>query len=268
LVYHKTIQLSPITQQYVNGLNEGTRRNFASRLWKLELFFQDKYGSQPIECIFDQLKKGKINFIHLIVDFKNHPLNQKLNTAVIRGVINTAVNFIEEVTDLEISRNKLKKRLHLGKPNERDEHPLDRPTVFKLLSTCTNPRLKAYLHLISAIGCRPKQEALLLRVKNVIFESERPHIHFPASITKTNKERNPFMTQELIDALKIWLDYKYRERNRVSINNGDGNNRTITEKITPAKNGEDLLFAGYEYAKINSMYVTITNDFHKLLKDL
>lgn len=268
MVYYKTIQLSPITQKYVDGLNDGTRKEFASRLWKLECFFKEKYGSHSIEYVITQLKKGKINSYQLMVDFKNHPLNKKLNAGVIRGIINTAVNFIEEVTDLEISRNKLKKRLHLGRPDERDEHPLDRAIVVKLLSTCTNPRLKAYLHLICAIGCRPKQEALSLRIKDVMFDSERPHIHFPAAVTKTNKERNPFMTQELIETLKIWLDYKYRERNRVSINNGNGNNKTITEKITPAKNGDDLLFSGYEDSKINSMYVTITSDFHKLLKDV
>lgn len=267
--FRKHIQLTPISQNYVDGLNDGTNMEYKSRLSKFERYCKQKHGS--IESVMEQIKMEKINTYDLLIDFKNslklfrNRMGKPMGIAYMKSVINTIVNFIEIATDLEISRNRLNKKLHLGKPEESDEFAPDREIAFKILANCADKRLKAYLHLLAAVGPRPKQEALSLRIKDLVFDSPNPYIHFSKEITKTGKERNPFMTVELIEALKVWVAHKYRTRNKITIAQ-DGKSRT--EKHTPNKDGKDLLFSIHKRSSALSIYNQLLIKFHKLLNDL
>ena len=62
--------------------------------------------------------------------------------------------------------------------------------------------------------------------------------------TKTKVDRTIFLTEELTQQLKSWLDYKYRTR-RVCYQDKQ-NGGTITEYRTPTKKQADLVFAVYQ----------------------
>lgn len=264
MVFTKKIHHSKIVQDYIDNLNPGTDIVYSSSLDKLETFCELNYGN--IEKAIEGIRKKKIKIFDFFIKFKNAEINKNTNTKTKKERVNTAANFIEDkISDydpqFEISRRLLKKKLHWGNEGEREKFSLDRKTVIKILSACTNPRLKAYLHLLAAIGCRPKQEALSLRIKDVMFNDERPYIHFPLKITKTDHERNTFMTNELIQVLNTWIAHKYRERNQY-----DGKSPTV--KITPKRDDNRLLFSIHQDSTVHSIHNILQSDFYKLLKDL
>jgi glycogen debranching enzyme len=78
--------------------------------------------------------------------------------------------------------------------------------------------------------------------------------------------RVTFLTEEVTQQLKSWLDYKYRTR-RVCYRN-EQNGKTVTEYRTPNKKDTDLVFAVYQDNKTpnpNFMYDDLTRSFAKTL---
>lgn len=276
MTFKTTIKLAPIVKKYIETKNAGTQREYTNRLWLLQLYSEETYGT--IDKALNLIEKKKLNVYDFLVDFKNFHFNKKVSVGVKKGRVNTAVIFIEWAKkSVEIGRDKLKNLCAYGNAKTIDKFALDRSLVIKFLQTCTNPRLKAYLHLLAAIGCRPKQEALGLRIKDIIFNDNncinngdfQPYIHFPAEITKTDTERNIYMTKELQQALKQWIDYNYRERSRIDFING----KYVTSMYSPEKNPDNLLFRIYatkeeKKNKVDGVYFEIKEEFYKLLKTL
>ncbi len=116
------------------------------------------------------------------------------------------------------------------------------------------------------------QEALSLRIKD--FDSATVPVPMRFSVrgeyTKTRTDRTAFLTNEMAQQLKLWIDYKYRTR-RVSHNdrhNTTSKNKTVTEYRTPIKDGSDLMFAVYQNKAITktlSLYQDLVKSFAKTL---
>jgi hypothetical protein len=69
--------------------------------------------------------------------------------------------------------------------------------------------------------------------------------------TKTKVDRYVFLTREVVEQRKIWIDYKYRKR-RVCYYYKDkekSGKKTITEYRTPEKKQNELIF----------LYINLTN---------
>jgi integrase len=103
--------------------------------------------------------------------------------------------------------------------------------------------------LLVSTGMRA-QEALSLRIKDIDLNDNSNPAKFSirGEYTKTRTGRPAFLTNEMTQQLKLWIDYKYRTR-RVSHNdrqNMRSNNKTITEYRIPIKSDSDLIFAIYQ----------------------
>jgi Phage integrase family len=268
LPFEKTMVLHPKIQAYINNFEEeGTRKTFSSLLNTLQKYAVEEYKS--VDAALNKIAKKKIDVYDFLIAFKNHRVNKEVSKRVKKTRINVAVNFLEWTLKIVISRNTLKNFCHWGINNDVNEKGiLDRPTVIKILQNCDAPRLKAFLHLEAAIGSRPKEETCQLRIKDIVFDPKQPFIHFPAEISKTNTARDAFMTQELTEVMKRWLDYKFRERNRRLV---DNNKKYQTAKYIPTRNDNDLLFSIHEKIKgkrSRSIYHNISNEFYRLVKSL
>ena len=70
--------------------------------------------------------------------------------------------------------------------------------------------------LLASTGMRA-QEALSLRIKDFeLNKNSMPAKFFVrGEYTKTRTDRKAFLTNEMVQQLKLWIDYKYRTR-RVS----------------------------------------------------
>ena len=125
--------------------------------------------------------------------------------------------------------------------------------------------------LLASTGMRA-QEALSLRIKDFDLNENSMPARFSVrgEYTKTRTDRTAFLTNEMAQQLKLWIDYKYRTR-RVSYkdqHNTTSKNKTITEYRTPAKDDTDLVFAVYQNKttpKPISLYQDLVKSFAKTL---
>jgi integrase len=78
-----------------------------------------------------------------------------------------------------------------------------------MLETCSRFKVKTYLIFLAATGTRAS-EAASVRIKDLDFANSKVNIR--AEFTKTKTGRYCFMTDELKEYLKTWIDLKYRER--------------------------------------------------------
>ncbi len=88
-------------------------------------------------------------------------------------------------------------------------------------------------------------EALSICVKDLDFESIPAKVTIRDEYTNTKVDRYVFLTKEMTEQIKKWLDYKYRTRRVCSRDKNTG--KLIDEYRTPEKNGNDLLFSVRNY---------------------
>ena len=71
---------------------------------------------------------------------------------------------------------------------------------------------------------------------------------FRGEYTKTRVDRFVFLTREVQDQIKIWLDYKCRKR-RICYKDKE-TEKSITEYITPEKKPNELIFSFKSYTDL------------------
>jgi len=124
---------------------------------------------------------------------------------------------------------------------------------------CDNIRLRTYLILLAATGMRAV-EALSIRIKDIDFDSNPANLFVRGKYTKTKVDRIIFLTEEITQQLKSWLEYKHRTRRVCHQDTRTG--KTITEFRTPDKKDTDLIFSVYQDKKhlIPILYMMIWLD--------
>jgi hypothetical protein len=84
--------------------------------------------------------------------------------------------------------------------------------------------------------------------------------------TKTKQVRYVYLTSEMTQQLKIWLDYRYRYHRSCYVDTENGNYKS--EYITPVRKPNDLVFAIYGKPLnpgLRIMYVHIAMSYTKML---
>jgi integrase len=76
-------------------------------------------------------------------------------------------------------------------------------------------------------------EGLSLRIKDLELASKPARVFLRGEYTKTKTDRVIFLTDEVTQQLRLWLDYKYRTR-RVCFKD-ERTGKTITESRTPER---------------------------------
>jgi integrase len=115
--------------------------------------------------------------------------------------------------------------------------------------------------LLAATGMRAV-EALSIRIAELNVNSKPPTLSVRGEYTKTKADRSIFLTEEVAQQLKSWLDYKYRTRRVCHPDKETG--KTITENRTPDKKETNLVFAVYqdrESPNPNSLYDDLVQSF-------
>lgn len=258
----------PIIEEYLKSIvTSTTRKEYRHRLIQFERFCEELGG---IEEVVNKLKDKTLNAYLLVHNFYLSEVEKGINLSTAKERIATVTNFVELGADIDLNRHKLKKKIHYARVPKRQKFAPSRDLILKILTNCSNPRLKAYLHFLAATGARAT-ESLSLKVKNLDLKSDPPRVHFPASITKTRQERDTYLTRELVEQLRIWLQHKYRTRNKVDRNYMDGKSKTKTKtySYTPESNEDDLLFSvRNNEGNPSNMYTGIIFYFTELLKSL
>ena len=84
-------------------------------------------------------------------------------------------------------------------------------------------------------------EALSIRVKDLDLESYPAKVTIRGEYTKTKVDRYVFLTREMVQQFKQWLDYKYRTRRICNRDKKTG--ELIDGYRTPKKDPNHLVFS-------------------------
>jgi integrase len=153
--------------------------------------------------------------------------------------------------DIDIVSAKFKHKVTLPQKIKEKEQPIDASDIRKILLSCNNRRLKAYLLFLMSSGLRAKTEACSIRNKDIEWISPTK-IHIRGEYTKTKTSRDSYISDEATKFLKEFIEFR--------------------GETAP----EQLLFTSYQNRipktvkdtkrVANNLYVRLNIDFMNLLK--
>jgi integrase len=237
----------------IRTMSLSTAEEYLSRLNNFESYVAKEYDSCPtINDLIAKIKKAMLDPYDIINGYAAYLRNCDITASTLKQRIITVKNFLE-YSDVDISPRKFKLKVKLPKVVIKKKEALSKEDIIDILNVCDNIRLRTYVMLLAATGMRAV-EALSIRIKDLDFDTNPAKVFVRGEYTKTKVDRSAFLTQEVTQQLKSWLDYKYRTR-RVCYQDKQ-NGRTITEYRTPDKKDADLVFAVYQDKKTpNPVYL-------------
>jgi integrase len=252
----------------VSTINKTTAYVYLRRLTSFKSFISNALYLTLDELI-KRIKDGNEDVFEVLNEYSSYLSNTNIWSNTIKQRVVTVKNFFE-YHDIDISPRKFKLKIKLPKSIRKNKEALSKEDITDILNACSDIRLKTYVMLLASTGMRA-QEALSLRIKDFDLERSIPARFFVrGEYTKTRTDRTAFLTNEMAQQLKLWIDYKYWTR-RVSYNdqhNTTSRTKTITEYRTPAKDDTDLVFAVYQnkiFPKPYSLYQDLVRSFAKTL---
>jgi integrase len=299
--------------KYIKNIQQGNKRTAVEYQYRLSRF--EKYivvaseehqelqqqNQKPkvtltsLDQVVDELKKSnnRIDPYDLLSGFVAY-LQEVVgieNPNTVRHFVITARNFLE-YHDIEISPRKFKLRVRMPKPVVRRKEAIGKEEIREILLKCSDIKLKTYVMLLAATGMRAT-EALALRHKDFDFDDDNNRnngqaiVRIPGEFTKTRTDRYVFLTKELVEQCKAWIDFKYRRRRiiRVVNNSGGGSSgsssssdddsgsrakgtKAVSQWVEPKPSPDDMVFSMSRKGKrptVSGLYVHMSEGFAKTL---
>ena len=250
----------------VSVRNQSTAKQYYLRILLFEKFLEIEQSTNADKLIL-KLKNKELDPYDILNDFclflQN---NYNLSSITFRDKITTVKTFLE-YNDIEISPRKFKLKVRYPKTIFKHKEAIDKEDIIKILNGCSDLRLKTYVMLLASTGLRVT-EALSIRLKDLDLESNPVKLIIRGEFTKTKVDRYVLLTKEIVQQLKIFIDYKYRKRRVCYIDNStERKKKTITEYRIPEKNVNDLVFSVYQVDKSRpeTLYFTLVAAFAKTL---
>ena len=250
-------------------MSKATAYAYSRRLASFENFLSTAFGALAVDKLIRRIKEGDQDVFDVLNEYSSYLSNTGISVDTMKQRIITVKNFLE-YHDVDISPRKFELKVKLPKSIRKNKEALSKEDITDILNACSDIRLKTYVMLLASTGMRA-QEALSLRIKDFDLEGSVPtRFSVRGEYTKTRTDRTAFLTNEMAQQLKLWIDYKYRTR-RVSYNdqhNTTSRNKTVTEYRTPIKDDSDLVFAVYQNKAITktlSLYQDLVKSFAKSL---
>jgi hypothetical protein len=131
------------------------------------------------------------------------------------------------------------------------ELSLDAADIRKILLSCSNRRLKAFLLVLCSSGVRSDTEACSIRRRDIDFDTNPTSIKIRADYTKTKVGRIVYITDEATYYLNQWLNFKGRDEPNELIFGAYENN--IPDTVEDTKR------------MATNHYVRLNNEFARLL---
>ncbi len=233
--------------------SDKTKQAYFSALSRFQKFLDKRGQGYRLENIIEKIVKNKVDFYSLFDNFISYLLERgKLSPNTISLYVAGVRSYLEYY-DIDINTRKFKRRVRLPKHIREDEEPIDASDIRKILLSCHNRRVKAYLLVLGSSGLRAN-EATALRLSDVDFSVSPTRIHIRDS--KTKVARHVYISSEATKFLTEWLDWKYRQRR--------------TKQRTPVRSPDDSVFSKANFSKNQAspkgLYFKINEEFHNVLK--
>jgi integrase len=191
-------------------MNKCTANTYLKRLNNFKKFVLNEYTTISTDNLIKRIKEGTENVYDLLNTYCAHLSSSNISVLTIKQFVVTVKGFLE-YHDIEISARKFKIKVKLPKVIRKNKEALPKEDVIDILNACSNIRLKTYIMFLAAGGFRAG-EALSIRIKDLDLESKPARVLVRGKYIKTRTDRIVFLTDEVAQQLKSWLDYKYRTR--------------------------------------------------------
>ena len=230
-----------------------SKRIYGFGLSHFQGFLYNEYGADcSIDSIIDSLTTNKINVYTLLDSFvsylRGNGETSKLSANSISLYV-AAVRSYLAYHDIDIVPAKFKRRVKLPKNHREDEQPIDAEDIRRILLSCNNRRLKAYLLVLASGGFRA-MEALAIRYCDLDYSVSPTKVKVRKEFAKNRVSREVYISDEATHFLKQWQDWKSRR----------------IKKIAP----NDLVFVtGNDKGvpvKLSSVYSRVLHEFNNVLK--
>jgi integrase len=241
--------------QAVNAFLSSILRNSRNSMYAYQYglthfqkFLKMKHSQYNIENIIKPLSNNELDIYVILDEFVSYLVDKTLNltSASIKLYI-AAVRSYLAYYDIDIIPSKFRRKVKMPKLYREDEEPLDVSDIRKILLSCNNRRLKAYLLVLASGGMRA-MEALAIRLKDIDFTVSPTKIHIRKEYSKTKTARDIYISDEATLYLRQWINWKYNNEERP---------RT--------KDDDDLIFTVYRTRSPYGLYVKALTEFEKLL---
>jgi len=205
-----------------------------------------EHSEYNIENIIKQFSNNELDLYVILDEFVSYLMDKTLNltSASIKLYI-AAVRSYLAYYDIDITPSKFRRKVKMPKMYREDEEPIAASDIRKILLSCNNRRLKAYLLVLASGGMRA-MEALAIRLKDIDFTNSPTKIHIRKEYSKTKTARDIYISDEATQYLKQWINWKYEERPRT-------------------RDDDDLIFTVYSTRSPFGLYVKALTEFEKLL---
>ncbi|HEV8406241.1 MAG TPA: tyrosine-type recombinase/integrase [Nitrososphaera sp.] len=242
--------------------NESTANTYKQYIMAFDEFCLAKYGMLS-DGVIERINKGtKPDAYDILSSFMAYVKNEhKVSVNTLRFFVKTARNFLE-FHDVAINKVQFKLKVRLPRRMLKQKQAIDKEDVREILNGCSDIRTKSYLMFLAATGARAT-EALSIRLKDLELESNPARVNFRAEFTKTRQDRYVFLTNELKEQLKVWLQHKYRTYRSCYY---DKKGKSVSEQINPVKRHTDLVFAVYHKDGSNPKLLHLYQDFRDAMQ--
>jgi integrase len=217
-------------------------------LTHFQKFLKMKHPQYNIENIIKPLSNNELDIYVILDEFVSYLVDKTLNltSASIKLYI-AAVRSYLAYYDIDVIPSKFRRKVKMPKLYREDEEPLDVSDIRKILLSCNNRRLKAYLLVLASGGMRA-MEALAIRLKDIDFTVSPTKIHIRKEYSKTKTARDIYISDEATQHLRQWINWKYNNEDRPRTRDDD-----------------DLIFTVYRTRSPYGLYVKALTEFEKLL---
>jgi integrase len=221
-------------------MSKSTANEYLFRLNNFENFVAKEYHNRlSINDLIAKIKMATMDPYSILNAYAAYLRDCNITASTLKQRIVTVKNFLE-YCDVDISPRKFKLKVKLPKVIMKQEEALSKEDIIEILNVCDNIRLRTYVMLLASTGMRAV-EALSIRIKDLDFDFNPAKVFVRGEYTKTRVDRTVFLTEEVTQQLKSWLDYKYRTRRVCYQDKRKG--KLVTEYRTPEKNDFALVFA-------------------------
>ena len=223
----------------ISIMSVSSAREYRYRLHSLATFTIMQY-KLTLDDLIKMIKEGLHDPYDVLCNYIAYlQASNNISTLTLKQRVTTAKNFLEYF-DVDISPRKFKLKVKLPKVVHKDIQALTKEDIINILNACSDIRLKTYVMLLAATGMRAS-EALFTRLIDYDLSANPPRLLIRGEYTKTKVSRFVFLTQELVQQLSLWLEYKHRTRRICSKDEKSG--KTLVEYKTLRKNDRNLLFS-------------------------
>jgi integrase len=261
--------------QSVKTQNENTARIYQGRLVPFREFVRQSYNLSLDELIttLTQYSHGpRIDPYNLLASYvfylkTTKTKDKSISPLTTKLLLSTVRNYLETF-GVELSSRRLKLKVKTPRVIRSDKEALTKEDIRIILDACSySLKLKTYILFLAATGCRAT-EALSIRECDMSWSKDPVTIFLRGEYTKTKVDRYLMLTSELVSALKLWLDYKYRTRKVHYYDKKNG--KSINEKRTPVVNKELYIFSSncVKNPSLEGLYYEMVSEFEHTLDRL